>query len=175
MELPISDGTDAKDKAGNIREPLIEAGGYSGGGVRMTSNHRFVPTLYTSTDRFDKTVLGIRLIPRSGDPTATLALLGDDRTSDASVRLSECPIAAIVDSSKGVQVAQVDSTGKGTSTSAREPRGICKILLREVYLLDTGNKTTVTTDGSIALTGSGVPLWVLKRAGGDVDLNGNPV
>ena len=173
VELPISDGTDAPDSHGNIREPLIPAGGYTGGGVRMTTNHRFVPTLYTAADSNKKTVLGVKLIPRSGDPSATITLTNDGRTTDASVRLAECPIAPIVDSSKGVQVATVDANGIGTGKSARQPRGICKIVLKEVYLMDDGSEKTITTDGSVIA--AGVPLWVLKRAGGDVDLNGNAV
>lgn len=141
----------------------------------MTSNHRFVPTLYTAIDRSKKTVLGIKLIPRSGEHSATIALTNDGRSSDASVRLAECPVAPIVDKSKSVPVAQVGTDGKGTGTSARQPRGICKIVLKEVYLLDNGTTATITTDGNTVLAGPGVPLWVLKRAGGDVDLNGNAV
>ena len=169
--MPVSDAKDAANP-GNIREPLIPAGGYTGSGVRMTSNHRFVPTLYTNTDSNGKPILGIKLIPRSGDPSATITLQNDGRTTEASVRLSECPIAPILDKSKGVQVAQVDAKGNGTGVSAREARGICKLLLKEVYLTDGGLKT-ITTDG---VTGRlGVPLWALKRVGGDLDLDGNAV
>lgn len=138
----------------------------------MTSNHRFVPTLYTAADSDGKTVLGIKLIPRSGTPSATIALVNDGKTVDASVRLTECPIAPIVDKSKGVQVAQLDAQGHKT-VAIRQARGICKIVLKEVYLLGDGKKKVITTDG---VTGwAGIPLWTLKRAGGDTYLNGNAV
>lgn len=138
----------------------------------MTSNHRFVPTLYTAADTNDKTVLGIKLIPRSGDPGATITLKSDGRTADASVRLAECSIAPIVDKSKGVQVAQVDARGNAT-VPTRQPRGVCKLLLKEVYLMGDGSKRTIVTDGDVGLFG--IPLWALKRAGGDVDLKGKIV
>ena len=144
----------------------------------MTQNLRFVPTLYTADDPSfpDKSVLGVKLIPRSGQQDATITLTNDGRTTEASVRLSECPVVQIVDKSKGVLVAQTDAQGNGTGKSAREPRGICKILLKEVYVMSDGSRRTMKTDGEIR-TGNdaGLPLWVLKRAGGDVDWNGHDV
>ena len=117
-------------------------------------------------------MLGIKLIPRSGDPGATITLKNNGKTTDASVRLAECPIAAIVDKSKGVQVAQVDARGNG-ALPTRQARGICKIVMKEVYLMSDGSKKTMVTDGDVGWFG--IPLWVLKRAGGDVDLKGNAI
>ena len=50
VELLASDGHDAPDARGNIREPLLPKAGYTGPGVRMTRNLRFVPTLYNDFD-----------------------------------------------------------------------------------------------------------------------------
>ncbi|KAH0562327.1 hypothetical protein GP486_002981 [Trichoglossum hirsutum] len=177
VELPISDGIDAPDSRGNIREPFIDKGGYNGPGVRMAGNLRFVPTLYTADDptHTGKTVLGIKLIPRSGEQDATIVLANDGRTTEASVRLAECPIAKIVDKTKGVQVAQANADGRGTGTS-REARGVCKILLKEVYVMSDGSRRTIKTDGEVRTGGdAGIPLWTLKREGGDLDLFGHAV
>jgi hypothetical protein len=149
----------------------------------MTSNQRFVPTLYHSPDSNfpGKTILGVKLIPRSSDPVAvgsvtstssvaSIALRNDGRTADASVRLSDCLLAPVVDKTQKVSVAN------GTGSPAAEPRGICKIVLKETYITTVDNKLfldTIVTDGNIVQPG--VPLWVLKKSGGDVDLNGNPV
>jgi hypothetical protein len=176
VELPASDGRDAPDARGNIREPLLPKAGYTGPGVRMTRNLRFVPTLYNDFDTGGKPVLGVKLIPRSAQPDATIVLTNDGRTTEASVLLAQCPIAKLVDQFKGVLVAQVNEQGQGTGRSAREPRGICKVVLKETYVLSDGTERTMTTDGEVRPgPDAGIPLWVLKAARGDVDIVGNPV
>lgn len=128
--MPIS--PDDKDLAVNnkVREPLLPMGGYKGPGVRMVRNQRFVPTLYYSKDSGGGPVLGIKLIPRSGEKDATLVLKNDGATADASVRLAEVPIAPIR-LSQNVNVAQIDANGKGLNKVAIEGRGIVKLVLRE--------------------------------------------
>lgn len=173
IELPVSDGHDS-GSPGNIREPLLPKGGYSGPGVRMTDNLRFVPTLYNNAHTTSKQILGIRLIPRSGQSDATIKLLNDGRTTEASVRLAQCPVMPIVDTSTRVTIAQVDNNGKATGRTPRVERGICNIVLKETYVDDQGQEQTVIT-GVDGPPQGGRQLWVLKADQGDVDVDGKEV
>ncbi|KAH7356949.1 hypothetical protein BKA65DRAFT_218378 [Rhexocercosporidium sp. MPI-PUGE-AT-0058] len=174
VEMPISpDDKDLPDNKNFTREPLIPMGGYTGPGARMIRNQRFVPTLYNSTDAAGKPVLGIKLIPRSGRPDATIELRNDKKTSEASVRLAEVPIARIANPQLK-NIAQIDDKGNGLNKVLLQPRGIVKMVLRETYLIADGSKVTWVTDGEPRKARPGeksapVPLLALKKAGGDKD------
>ncbi|KAG4435923.1 hypothetical protein IFR05_008580 [Cadophora sp. M221] len=174
IEMPISpDDKDLPDNKNITREPLIPMGGYTGPGARMVRNQRFVPTLYNSTDASGKPVLGIKLIPRSGRPDATIELRNDKKTSEASIRLAEVPIARIANPQLK-NIAQIDDKGNGLNKVILQPRGVVKIVLRETYLMADGSKVTWVTDGEPKKARPGeksapVPLLALKKAGGDKD------
>jgi hypothetical protein len=167
VEFPVADGTETPSSG---REPLLPKGGYTGPGVHMVSNPRFVPLLYLAQIS-GKPILGVKLIPRSSNPSATITIANDGRTSEASVCLAQCPIAQIVNTAGQVSVAQVDSQGNGTGKGGMEHRAIVNITLTEVYRLSDGSTQNVITN---AFT-PGIPPRVLKKAGGDKDLNGNDV
>ncbi|KAN0099971.1 hypothetical protein V8E51_013746 [Hyaloscypha variabilis] len=117
--------------------------------------------------------LGIKLIPRSAQPDAAILVTNNQQTDDASVRLTECAIAKVVNKSQ-VQVAGIDASGNETSSSQPQVRGVCKITLTEVYVMGDGTRQKAVTDGELR-TGPGqhgVPLLAFKRDGGDMDLNG---
>lgn len=179
IEMPISpDDKDLPNSHGIVREPLFKMGGYKGPGARMVGNQRFVPTLYNSTDAGGGPVLGIKLIPRSGRQDATIQLLNDSRTSEASVRLAEVDLAPIRQS-LNVAVAQIDASGKGLNQVKNEGRGIVKLVLRETYIMGDGTSSTVVTDGEVQPAQRGrqpeLALVCVKKVGGDKDLFGNDV
>lgn len=175
IEMPVETATTATDR--NAPEPLLPIGGYRGPGARMAGNQRFVPTLYNTTDRVGYPWFGIKLIPRSGDPDATITLSNDGKTSDGSVRLAEVPIAKIVRPWL-LPIAQVDpKTGKGTGGTKLEKRGLVKLTLKERYQVgDAENVRYVTMitsgDSTPGDRDTPVPLQCVKMEGGDVDLNG---
>ena len=171
--MPISDGSDL-DQNGVHREPLFEKG-FLPPSCRMTNNQRFVPTVYTSPDpKFpSRSVLGIKLIPRSAQLDATIVVTNNQQTDDASVRLTECAIAKIVNKSQ-VQVAGMDASGNGTGSHSHKLRRLQNHVDRGVCDGWTGRDRSAVTDGELR-TGPGqhgIPLWALKRDGGDADLNG---
>lgn len=140
----------------------------------MASNQRFVPTLYNTADTAGYPIFGIKLIPRSGDPDATITLANDGRTTEASIRLAEVPIAKTV-RPWSVAIAQVDpNTGKGTGNTKFEKRGLVKLTLKETYSVGNGRNVTIITNGNSAPgdRNTPVPLQCVKKEGGDVDLNG---
>ncbi len=166
--MPISDGTDAPDAHGQVREPLLPVGGYHGPGARMVSNQRFVPTLYNTVDSTSKPILGIKLIPRSGDPAATITLSDDQATNEASIRLAQVPIATI---KKYLNPAIVQATATGGPTvppSVKgEKMGVVKLRLLEKYTMPDGRIVTMETNGDSApgAPQSPIPLLVLKKDG----------
>ncbi|KAK0100918.1 hypothetical protein ONS95_007360 [Cadophora gregata] len=174
IEMPISpDDKDLPDNKNITREPLIPMGGYTGPGARMVRNQRFVPTLYNSTDAAGKPILGVKLIPRSGRPDATIELRNDQKTTDASIRLAELPIARIA-KPQLKNIAQIDDKGNGLNKVILQPRGVVKLVLRETYVMADGSKVTWVTDGEPRKArpgekGAPVPLLVLKKAEGDTD------
>jgi hypothetical protein len=165
--MPISDGTDAPGPDGIIREPLIEPH-FKPQSVSMKTNPRFVPTAYIDNDSDPNfpahTVLGVKLIPRSGLPKAAILVKNDGSTSDASVRIASVPIAKIVNKVQAVQVANLQGGSYGM-----QPRDVGKIVLKETYDMGNPTQATVVTNGEINPTLHNVPLWALKKAGGDVD------
>ena len=163
VELPVSDGADLPGADGIVREPLIEPH-FRPQSVYMATNPRFVPTVYTTSDSdpmfSSRTVLGIKLIPRSGRADATIELKKDGRTNDASVRIAAVPIAPIVKPQQ-VQVAKLEGGEFGA-----KPLGVCKIVLREKYDLGNGVTSTVVTNGNVNTKVDPrvrqIPLWALK-------------
>jgi hypothetical protein len=140
IEIPVSYNQDKPDSNGYIREPLLEAGDYSETGIRMCSNQRFVPTLFSGvastigSSRWDgKPVVGITLILRSGQQTGTMPLLSDGKSAEASVRLSEARINAIVDNTTTALVAQGLDPKTGQTSNKQLPRGRCNIKMSEHY------------------------------------------
>ncbi|KAH8901389.1 hypothetical protein GQ53DRAFT_814848 [Thozetella sp. PMI_491] len=138
IEIPVSDGSDKKNADGYIREPLLEAGDYSGTGVHMCSNPRFVPAIFSGTatpigsDKWDnKPVVGIRLVPRTGQATGTLPLVADLKSKDAGFRLSEPRIKPIVDHSTSAMIAALNS--QGNPTNVQKVIGRCMIRMSEQY------------------------------------------
>jgi hypothetical protein len=122
----------------------------------MVSNVRFVPTLFSDLDRDRLPIQGISLSPRSGNRSATIALKKDGRTTEASVKLAQCPIASIVDPQGRATIVQADGS------TATIIAGSCKIILRETYMVGNRRIRAVTT-GDIT-PGGPLPLIALKRA-----------
>ena len=130
-------------------EPLL-TGKFAGAGAFMLSNLRLIPTLTVSSG-----FLHVELSPRSALPGSTSAysIPAVDMT-DASFKLLACPIAGIVNPES------VNIVG-GAGTVARS---LCKLRIRETYLTSGGTTRSVSSSWN-----------VVKREGGDVDLNGDPV
>jgi hypothetical protein len=126
----------------------------------MVSNPRFVPTLYNSQDPAGKPVLGIKLIPRSGRPDATVPLMDKASTNELSVRLAEVEIAKIKQA-VNVAIVQAGKDGKATvpPSVVREKRGVVKLRLIERYVMAGGKIATQVTDG----TTTPIPLVCLKK------------
>ena len=167
IEIPVSDNGDKPDQYGNIREPLLVNTDYAGKGIQMCHNARFVPTLFSGpastigSPRWDnKVILGIKLIPRSGQETGTLALLNDTKAAEASVRLAEAPTIPIVDTNATAWIAQgVDHLTGLLPVNKRLPRGRCLIKMTETY----GNNAPARYSWCVGL----------KVNGGDTDPFGN--
>ena len=108
IEIPISKSPDDDNEkltqlGDKPREPLLRAGQSAQAGVRMAFNQRFVPSLFNGPAstigdvRWDKQpVLGITLIPRSGQESGTMYLGTDDKASAIAVRLGECQLNPVV-------------------------------------------------------------------------------
>jgi hypothetical protein len=150
VSITVSTPTDTSTSStASTHEPLI-TGTYAGGGAIMLSNKRLIPTL-TSSSGF----LHIDLTPRDAlpDSTTTDSIAAVDM-ADASFKLLAPVIAGIVN-------AQTLNVVGGAGTVAR---GLCKVRVTETYLMSDGTTSNVHSSWN-----------VVKRAGGDVDLNGNPV
>lgn len=145
--LTITIPTDTSTRS--THEPLL-AGVYAGGGALMLSNLRLIPTITTSPG-----FLHIKLTPRSALPGSASgdSIPAVDMT-DASFKLLACPIAGIVNAESPNIVGGADSVA----------RSLCKVTVRETYLTTGGGTSHVISSWNI-----------VKRDGGDVDLNGNAV
>ncbi len=114
------------------------------------------------SSRWDgKPVLGIRLVPRSGRTTGTIPLSTDTRAVEASVRLGEPRIHAVVDKGATALVAQGVDPKTSKTWNKQLPRGRCMVRLVEHY----GAGRTDEWSWCVAL----------KVDGGDVDPWGNRI
>jgi hypothetical protein len=139
IEIPVSEASGGKDSDGHIREPLLDGGDYSGAGVSMCSNQRFVPTLFSGvasrigSKKWDqRPILGIKLVPKSGLETGTMALVADDKAMEASVRLGDANVVPIVDKKTTALVARLDPKTKKPFND-KPNMGMCMIRLTEIY------------------------------------------
>lgn len=135
VEIPVEDTADTQPAGDNLwREPLLVGGNYAGRGVHMTSNARFVPTLESGASSDDgRECVRITLVPRSGQQTGTMTLRDDRASAEASVRLADVRLAAIVDTRVRALIAQRgDSHGAGGG-SVSTPVGRCFVKMTEVY------------------------------------------
>jgi hypothetical protein len=146
IEIPVSEDPLLPDSDGKLREPLLKAGDYSGAGVAMCSNPRFVPTLFSGvasrigSQKWDqRPIVGIKLVPRSGTETGTLPLRADGKAADASVRLSEPNVVKIVDHSTIAFVAQAKPDGTVLPNLTRS-MGRCLVRMTEIYGDDRKNE-----------------------------------
>jgi hypothetical protein len=131
IEIPVEDPSDTHNPADNMwREPLLVSGDYSGKGVQMTGNDRFVPTLSNTDHSSDdgKACLRITLIPRTGEAQGTVLLKDDSASAEASVRLAEVRLAQIVDFRTKVMIVRQ----KG-HPPINTPAGRCFVKMTEVY------------------------------------------
>ncbi|EMD00391.1 hypothetical protein BAUCODRAFT_20505 [Baudoinia panamericana UAMH 10762] len=130
IEVPVQDGSDTKSASDIIwRDPLLAATDYAGRGLRMTGNHRFIPTLQSTLSSDDgKECLCITLVPRSGQAEGTMLLKDDGASAEGSVRLTDARLAPIVDTRRKVLIAQPNNA-PAVSTSA----GLCFVKMTEVY------------------------------------------
>ncbi|KAF8848464.1 hypothetical protein BDZ45DRAFT_718650 [Acephala macrosclerotiorum] len=72
--------------------PSLLSSNYDGPGLRMFSNQRFIPFLYSSDAKSKAPVLHIELVPRSAKDDYILPMK-DKRTSEAGFRLAEANIS----------------------------------------------------------------------------------
>ncbi|CZR65010.1 uncharacterized protein PAC_14910 [Phialocephala subalpina] len=172
VEMPVTTSTTSTDK--KAPEPLLPLLGYKGPGARMVRNPRFVPITY-NTD--DGATFGIKLIPRSGDAAATIALDDKGASSDASVRLAQCPVASTVRPFNVAVAAMDPKTGKGTGSTVGRRRGLVNLVLRETYIVPGGSggfkQVLMITDGARPRQQE-VPLQAVKKDEpdpGDTDWN----
>jgi hypothetical protein len=131
IEIPVEDPSDTHNPSDNMwREPLLVGGDYSGKGVQMTGNDRFVPTLSSADHSSDdgKACLRVTLIPRTGEAQGTVLLKDDSASAEASVRLAEVRLAQIVDTR--TRVLLVKQKGKPAVST---PAGRCFVKMTEVY------------------------------------------
>jgi hypothetical protein len=150
VSITVSIPTDTSTSSTvSTREPLITST-YASRGAIMLSNKRLIPTLTSSSGS-----LHIDLTPRDAlpDSITTDSIAAVDMT-DASFKLLAPVIAGIVN----VQTLNVVG-GAGTVA-----RSLCKVRVTEAYLMSDGTTSNVHSSWNI-----------VKRAGGDVGLNGNPV
>jgi hypothetical protein len=147
LSLSLSIPTDTSENTSH--EPLL-SGTYAGDGAYMLSNLRLIAFL-TASPGF----LHIELKPRSALPgSASPESIPAVEMSDASFRLLACPIASIVNA----------KTLKVIGGAGAAVRSLCKVKVVETYLM-SGN-----VEGKVS------NVWdIVKRDGGDVHLNGNPV
>ncbi|KAF1950574.1 hypothetical protein CC80DRAFT_577196 [Byssothecium circinans] len=138
IEVPVSI-TGTNPDQDDFREPLLVAGDYSGAGIRMCSNARFVPTVENGpassigSPSWDSlAVLIIRIAPVSSRADGTTMLLADGKTSEVSVRLAQLPLVQTIDTSSTALVAQ-GKDASGTPQNAQMPRGRCLIRMSEQY------------------------------------------
>lgn len=88
VEIPTDGVLTSADGIKGKLESLLEKN-YTGPGVRMLSNQRFVPFLNFTDD-----YLQVRLVPRSSS-TTPLMVLSDSRTTELSFRLAEANVSQI--------------------------------------------------------------------------------
>ncbi|KAK5455895.1 hypothetical protein LTS15_005213 [Exophiala xenobiotica] len=139
IEIPVSEPSSGKASGGPIREPLLSGGDYSGAGVAMVNNLRFVPTLFSgvasrvgSKQWDERAILGIQIVPRSGLLTGTIALLKDDKAMEVSVRLGDADVVPIVDGGTTAMIKRMNpQTNK--AFNKQEFVGRSMIRLTEVY------------------------------------------
>ena len=135
IEFPTTGITDPKI------EPLLEQN-YSGPGVRMLSNQRFIPYINMTKD-----YLQVRLIPRSGSSSPWIEL-GDDKTKEVSFRLAEANVSE-VDPSRLSMINLEDKQKKKSS----DRRGVARVFVYERYQVD---------DSGVDAYVQHEPYWVVK-------------
>lgn len=160
VELPVFDTkTDNK-----TIEPLLPSEPYVGH-ARMARNLHFVPTLYNNElVSGAKPILGIRLLPRSGKPQATIAVANTLRSQEATVRLSMCRIAPTVKQ-------QLVLVAMSPKDRRNQWRGKCSALLRETYTTGDVRQPTVMRETKFDVLKMDLKDGVLS----DRDIDGNAV
>jgi hypothetical protein len=125
IDLPVKD-TSATNPTAAADEPLLMPE-YSGPGLRMLSNQRFIPFLFHDTKNAP---MHIELIPRSADDNYAL-ICNDKRTAEMGFRLPEPRICPIV----------TPTFVKVAGTRDKVKRGLVTVRWTEYY------KTTNRPDG----------------------------
>jgi hypothetical protein len=117
IDLPVKDPT-ATTPTSAADEPLLMPE-YSGPGLRMLSNQRFIPFLFHDTKNAP---MHIELIPRSANDDYAL-ICNDRRTAELGFRLAEPRICPMV----------TPTFVKVEGTRNKVPRGLVKVRWTEYY------------------------------------------
>ena len=105
---------------------------YDGGGVRMLSNQRFIPFLFSSD-----TAVTVRLIPRTAAENTTI-MINDRKTTEMGFRLAEANVSDI----RALQFVSVRGQRE------KQKRGLVEVRMVEVYAMPQGD-VPVTTKVSV--------------------------
>ncbi|MCJ1248187.1 hypothetical protein MMC30_005404 [Trapelia coarctata] len=112
--------------AANI-EALLDQN-YDGGGVRMLSNQRFIPFLFSGD-----TAVTVRLIPRTAAENTTL-VINDRKTTEMGFRLAEANVSNI----RALSFVSVRGERQ------KQQRGLVEIKMVEVYAMPQGDVPVTT-------------------------------
>jgi hypothetical protein len=74
--------------------PSLLTADYTGPGLRMLSNQRWIPKLFTPDDKAQKPHMRVQLIPRSANEGFAIALV-DARTEEINFRLAEVNVSPV--------------------------------------------------------------------------------